>query len=314
MPWGWVVLGISTTVALWSGCTSQHSIKIDGSSTVIRITEAVTEEFVAEHPGERITGGRSGTGGGFKKFAMGEIDICDASRRINEVESKACREHGIEFVELEIAFDGISVVVNPQNDWCECLTVAQLKTIWEPGSKVKKWSDINPSWPAQEMKLYGPGTDSGTFDYFTEVICGKMGACRQDYSASEDDNVLVMGVEGDKYALAFFGHAYYEENHEKLKLLGVDSGDGQCVKPSEETVRDGTYKPLSRPLFIYVRLDSLQRTDVSEYVKYYLDNVSRIVKATGYIALPDELLEKSKKVLEEALGKFALDQQDKSKT
>jgi phosphate transport system substrate-binding protein len=292
--------GICVVAAMLGGC-ARPSIKIDGSSTVIRITEAVTEEFAAHNPGVRVTGGRSGTGGGFKKFANGEIDICDASRRINDVERKACKEHGIEFVELEIAFDGISLVTNPTNDWCDCLTTAQLKAIWQPGSKVSTWSDINPGWPKAEIKLYGPGTDSGTFDYFTEAIVGKTGACRPDYSASEDDNVLVMGVEGDKYALGFFGLAYYEENKDKLKLMGVDPGDGNCTKPSIETVRTQAYKPLSRPLFIYVRVSSLARQEMRDYVKFYLDNVSKLVQAAGYVPLPDELIERSKQSLAEAL-------------
>jgi phosphate transport system substrate-binding protein len=308
MPRNSVAILVGVAGLVVGGC-SRPSIKIDGSSTVIRITEAVTEEFHEEQPSVRITGGRSGTGGGFKKFANGEIDICDASRRINEVERKACEENGVNWVELEIAFDGISIVANPQNDWCDCLTVEQLKAIWQPDSKITKWSDINPAWPQQDIKLYGPGTDSGTFDYFTEVIVGKTGKCRQDYSASEDDNVLVMGVEGDKYSLGFFGLAYYEENAAKLKLLGVDSGDGQCINPTDTTVRDGTYKPLSRPLFIYVSTAALARPEIRGYVKYYLENVNRVipphkvplVKSAGYVPLPDELLDKSKLALEEAL-------------
>jgi phosphate transport system substrate-binding protein len=295
-----VAVGMCVLAAVACGC-SRPSIKIDGSSTVIRITEAVTEEFAREQPGVRVSGGRSGTGGGFKKFAHGEIDICDASRVINEIEKKACKDRGIEYVELEIAFDGISIVANPNNDWCECLKVEQLKAIWEPGSKVSKWSDIDPAWPQQEIELYGPGTDSGTFDYFTEAINGKTGKCRQDYSASEDDNVLVMGVEGDKYSLGYFGLAYYEENHEKLKLLGVDPGNGSCIKPSEQTIRDATYKPLSRSLFIYVRTSSLARPEVRSYLKFYLDHVNNVVKSTGYVPLSDEVLAKSKQALEEAL-------------
>lgn len=295
-----VAASLCVVAAMASGC-SRPSIKIDGSSTVIRITEAVTEEFVKSYPGVRVVGGRSGTGGGFKKFSAGEIDICDASRRINEIEKKACQEHGINWVELEIAFDGISLVANPLNDWCDCLTVEQLKAIWAPGSKVTKWSDIDPAWPKEPIKLYGPGTDSGTFDYFTEVIVGKTGSCRQDYSASEDDNVLVMGVEGDKYSLGFFGLAYYEENHEKLKLLGVDPGDGKCIKPSAETVRNATYKPLARPLFIYVRTSSIARPEVRSFVEFYLDNVGSVVTSTGYVPLSDEALSKSKQALDEAL-------------
>lgn len=295
-----VAAGLCVVSAMTGGC-SRPSIKIDGSSTVIRITEAVTEEFVKTHPGVRVVGGRSGTGGGFKKFSAGEIDICDASRRINDVEKKACDERGINWVELEIAFDGISLVANPQNDWCDCLKVEQLKAIWAPGSKVTKWSDVDPAWPKEPIKLYGPGTDSGTFDYFTEVIVGKTGRCRPDYSASEDDNVLVMGVEGDKYSLGFFGLAYYEENHEKLKLLGVDPGDGKCIKPSVETVRNASYKPLARPLFIYVRTSSLARPEVRSFVEFYLDNVGSVVTSTGYVPLSDEVLSKSKQALDEAL-------------
>lgn len=292
--------GLCAVVTIAIGC-SRPSIKIDGSSTVIRITEAVTEEFVKEHPGVRVVGGRSGTGGGFKKFSAGEIDICDASRRINDIEKKACEAHGVEWVELEIAFDGISLVTNPQNDWCECLTVEQLKAIWAPGSKVALWSDIDASWPKEPVRLYGPGTDSGTFDYFTEVIVGKTGSCRQDYSASEDDNVLVMGVEGDRDSLGFFGLAYYEENHEKLKLLGVDAGDGSCVKPTETTVRNAAYKPLARPLFIYVRTSSLARPELRDFVKFYLDNVNSVVKSTGYVPLSDEVMSRSQQALAEAL-------------
>jgi phosphate transport system substrate-binding protein len=308
------LLGFCVAIVLASGC-SRPSIKVDGSSTVIRITEAVTEEFHKEQPNVRVTGGRSGTGGGFKKFSNGEIDICDASRRINEVERKACEANGVNWVELQIAFDGISFVANPQNDWCDCLTVEQLKKMWEPGSKVAKWSDIDSKWPQQPLKLYGPGTDSGTFDYFTEAIIGKTGQCRQDFSASEDDNILVMGVEGDKYSLGYFGLAYYEENQAKLKLLGVDPGDGVCVKPSVETVRDGTYKPLSRPLFIYVSTAALARPEVRNYVKYYLDNINRVsppqneslVKSAGYVPLPEEILDRSKEALEEALTAIPVD-------
>jgi phosphate transport system substrate-binding protein len=293
-----VFLGLTSLVAV--GC-SRSTIKIDGSSTVIRITEAVTEEFRGEHPQVRVIGGKSGTGGGFKKFAHGEIDICDASRVISELEREACAKNGIEFVELEIAFDGISLVAHPQNDWCECLTVEQLKAIWEPQSKIKNWSDINPAWPQQEIELYGPGTDSGTFDYFTEAIIGKSGRSRQDYSASEDDNVLVMGVEGDNFSLGYFGMAYYEENRDRMKLLAVDSGDGQCIKPSEETVRNGTYKPLSRPLYIYVRKSSLERPEVRAYVEFYLQRVNDLVGTVGYVPVTDEIIEKSKQRLNEAI-------------
>lgn len=289
------VLGVGAICALVlaSGC-SKSSIKVDGSSTVLRISEAVVEEFRKEQPGVRITVGRAGTGGGFKKLSHGEIDICDASRPIKEEEQKACEANGIEFVELEIAFDGLSVVVNPKNDWCDCLTVEQLKALWQPESAVSKWSDLNPVWPERQIKLYGPGTDSGTFDYFTEAIVGKAGSSRSDYSPSEDDNSLVTGVAGDADALCYFGMAYYEENQDRLKALGIDPGDGNCVKPSQETVRNHTYKPLSRPLFIYVRKSALERPEVRSFVKFYLDNVSKLVEVVGYVPLPDDVLDKSK--------------------
>ncbi len=251
---GWLVVAV-----VWvSGC-SKPSIQVDGSSTVYPITEAVAEDFKTEQPGVRVTVGLSGTGGGMKKFVAGEIDICDASRPIKDAESAACKASGIEYIELEVAFDGLSVVVNPENDWGDCITVEQLKAIWQPESTVQKWSDLNPEWPSEPIKLYGPGTDSGTFEYFTEAIVGEARKSRADYSPSEDDNMLVTGVAGGKYALGYFGYAYYEENKDRLKLLGIDNGDGNCVKPSVEAVRNGTYKPLSRPLYIYVNKKALQR-------------------------------------------------------
>jgi phosphate transport system substrate-binding protein len=293
--------GAICALVLASGC-SKPSIKVDGSSTVLRITEAVVEEFRKERPEVRITVGRAGTGGGFKKFSHGEIDICDASRPINELERQACAANGIEFVELEIAFDGLSVVVNPKNDWCDCLTVEQLKALWQPEIAISKWSDLNPAWPKRQIKLYGPGTDSGTFDYFTEVIVGKAGSSRSDYSPSEDDNSLVTGVAGDVDALGYFGMAYYEENQDRLKALGIDPGDGNCVKPSKETVRNHTYKPLSRPLFIYVRKSSLERPEVGSFVEFYMANVSKLVEVVGYVPLPDDVLAKSNQALREALS------------
>jgi phosphate transport system substrate-binding protein len=298
MRWvlGW---GAICALVLASGC-SKSSIRVDGSSTVLRISEAVVEEFRKEQPAVRVTVGRAGTGGGFKKLSHGEIDICDASRPIKDEERKACEAAGIEFVELEIAFDGLSVVVNPKNDWCECLTVEDLKRLWQPESAVSKWSDLNPKWPDRQIKLYGPGTDSGTFDYFTEAIVGKAGSSRSDYSPSEDDNSLVTGVAGDTDALCYFGMAYYEENQDRLKAIGIDPGDGNCVKPSQETVRNHTYKPLSRPLYVYVRKSSLSRPEVQSFVKFYLDNVSKLVEVVGYVPLPDDVLEKSKQSFSDA--------------
>lgn len=297
-------LGAICAIVLAAGC-SKSSIKVDGSSTVLRVSEAVVEEFRKEQPGVRVTVGRAGTGGGFKKFGNGEIDICDASRPINDIERTACEANGIEFVELEIAFDGLTVVVNPKNDWCDCLSVEQLKALWQPESAVHKWSDLNPAWPEREIKLYGPGTDSGTFDYFTEAIVGKAGSSRSDYSPSEDDNSLVTGVAGDLDALCYFGLAYYEENRERLKALEIDPGDGKCVKPSVETVRNHNYKPLSRPLYIYVRKSSLERPEVRSFVEFYLANVSKLVEVVGYVPVPDDVLAKSKQNLAEALSTLA---------
>jgi phosphate transport system substrate-binding protein len=287
-------------VAALSGC-SRPTIKADGSSTVLPISEAVAEEFRQEEPSIRVIVGRSGTGGGFKKFGNGEIDICDASRPITKGEQETCRANDIEYVELQIAFDGLSVCVNPANDWCDCLTVEQLKTIWQRGSVVSKWSDLNPAWPDEKIKLYGPGTDSGTFDYFTEAIVGEAGNSRSDYVQNEDDNTLVTGVAGDKFSLGYFGMAYYEENSDKLKVLGIDSGDGNCVKPTAATVRDNTYRPLSRPLFIYVRKSSLARPEVKSFVAFYLDRVGKVVPETGFVPVSDEVLEANRRVFEEAL-------------
>jgi phosphate transport system substrate-binding protein len=299
--WKCFAAWLCMAATLTGGC-SRSSIKIDGSSTVFPISQAVAEKFRETHSQSRVVVGRSGTGGGFKKFSHGEIDICDASRPITDVEKKACADGHVEYIDLEIAYDGLAVVINPKNTWCECLTVEQLKKIWEPGSKVSKWSDIDPKWPAEPIKLYGPGTDSGTFDYFTEVIVGKAKSSRDDYMQSEDDNSLVTGVAGDTHALGYFGMAYYEENQDKLKLLGVDSGDGNCVKPSQQTVRDRTYKPLSRPLFLYVRKSSLATPDVQKFVKFYLDEVGSVVTDVGYVPMPDDEAAKSKQTFDEALG------------
>jgi phosphate transport system substrate-binding protein len=281
---------------------SASTIRIDGSSTVYPITEAVAEEFRNEQPDVRAVIGVSGTGGGFKKLAAGEIDICDASRTIKDEERAACEANKIKFVELEVAFDGLSVVANPDNDWVDCLTVEQLKAIWQPESAIQKWSDLNPEWPDEKIELYGPGTDSGTFDYFTEVIVGEAKASRADYTPSENDNLLVTGVEGSKYALGYFGFAYYVENKERLKLLGVDAGDGQCVQPSLETVRANTYKPLSRPLYIYVNEASLSKPEVAEFVEFYLKTVGGLASEVGYVPLAEEVAAQAKVKFDEALA------------
>lgn len=264
-------------------------VKVDGSSTVFPITEAVAEEFRRDHPQVNVTVGVSGTGGGFKKFARGEIDISDASRPIQAEEAEQCRQAGIEYIELPIAYDALTVVVNPKNTWCEAMTVEELKRLWEPEAqgKITKWSQIRPGWPDKEIKLLGPGVDSGTYDYFTEAIVGKEHASRGDFVPSEDDNVLVQGVSQDPYALAYFGYAYYEENRDRVKAVAIDNGSGP-VAPSEETLRNGTYQPLSRPLFIYVNRAAADRSEVEAFVEFYLSQAKNLVREVGYFPLSEE--------------------------
>jgi phosphate transport system substrate-binding protein len=278
-----------------SGLTG--AVRIDGSSTVYPVTEAVAEEFQIENRGVRVTVGISGTGGGFKKFCAGETDISDASRPIKQSERELCAEAGIDPIEVTVAYDGLAIMVNPENDFAACMTVAELKKIWEPGSTVTTWADVRSEWPAEEIVLYGPGTDSGTFDYFTEAIVGEEDASRPDFTASEDDNVLVQGIAGDKYALGYFGYAYYAENTDKLKLVAVDGGDG-CVEPTPETVQNGTYTPLSRPLYVYLKQDALQRPEVAAFVEYYLTQAGTLVPQVGYVALDAQLYEASLAAIE----------------
>ncbi|HEV8681738.1 MAG TPA: PstS family phosphate ABC transporter substrate-binding protein [Actinomycetota bacterium] len=266
------------------------SIAIDGSSTVFPITQAVAEEFNTEEPGVQISVGTSGTGGGFEKFCAGETDISDASRPIEQEEAAICEQNGIEYVELQVAIDGLSVMVNPQNTFAQCLTVEELKAIWEPESTINNWSEVRDGFPDQPLTLYGPGTDSGTFDYFTDAIVGEEGASRSDYTPSEDDNVLVQGIAGDPNALGYFGYAYYVQNQDKLKLLGVDAGSG-CVTATEETVASGEYTPLSRPLFIYVAKEAAGRPEVQSFVDFYLATVNELIADVGYIAVPEETLQ-----------------------
>jgi phosphate transport system substrate-binding protein len=262
-------------------------VRVDGSSTVFPVTEAVAEEFQIANPNTRITVGISGTGGGFKKFCAGETDISDASRPIKDTEREMCAEAGIEPLEITVAYDGLAVMVNPGNDFAACMTVDELKRIWEPGSTVSRWSQVREGWPDEEMKLYGPGTDSGTFDYFTEAIVGEEDASRPDFTASEDDNVLVQGISGDPYSLGYFGYAYYAENTDKLKLVAVDGGNG-CVEPNPETVESGEYAPLSRPLFIYVARSALEKPQVDAFVRYYLEQARLLVPQVGYVPLRDQ--------------------------
>jgi phosphate transport system substrate-binding protein len=265
------------------------SINGDGSSTVFPITEAVAEEFGKLHDVD-VTVGISGTGGGFEKFCNGETDFSNASRPIkedDEAEGLACAANNIEYVEFEVAYDGLSVVVNPSNDFAECLTVEQLNAIWAPESSVNNWNEADPSFPDQDLTLYGPGTDSGTFDYFTDEINGEEGASRADYTASEDDNVLVQGIAGDDNALGYFGFAYYVENEDKLKVLGIDGGSG-CVVPSQETIESGEYAPLSRPLYVYVTKEALERPEVAEFMRFYLTEGPDLAVEVGYVKSPQE--------------------------
>lgn len=284
------------------GCGETTVVVVDGSSTVKMIASAAMERFHDVDPTVNVVVSEAGTGGGMKKFAAREIDVCNASRPMTADEAAACEAAGVEFLRFEVAYDGLALVVNPQNDWCDALTVDQLKTIWrrESDGQILQWSDVNPDWPAVEFKLYGPGDDSGTFDYFTEVINGKAKSSRRDYQASESDNALVTGVAGDRGSLCYLGYAYYEANRDKLKLLAVDAGDGP-VKPSEETVRDGTYRPLSRPLFIYVRRGSLERDDVRKFVAYYVEHAGELAELVGYFPVSAEAAERNARTLAEAL-------------
>ena len=267
-------------------------VRADGSSTVFPLSEAVAEEFMRDQPGVRVTVGVSGTGGGFGRFGRGETDISNASRPIKVDEIEKAAEGGVSFIELPVAYDGLAVVANPGNTWATCLSVAELKAIWEPGSRVDSWADVRPGFPDLPLVLYGAGTDSGTYDYFMEVIVGGDGGSRTDYSASEDDNVLVQGIEGDEGALGFFGLAYYEASADRLSLVGVDSTTtgparaDRCVRPTPETVSDGRYAPLARPEFIYVRTSSLQRPAVRAFVDTFLDLADELAREVGAVPLP----------------------------
>ncbi|HEX9886499.1 MAG TPA: PstS family phosphate ABC transporter substrate-binding protein [Longimicrobiales bacterium] len=260
--------------------TLAGSVDSDGSSTVFPVAEAVAEEFQIRHPGVRVTVGVSGTGGGFKRFCAGETDISNASRRVDDSEIRACEARGVDFVELRVAWDGLSVVTNPAADFLQCLTMDELRRIWGPGSSVLTWRDVRSEWPAEVVRLYGPGTDSGTFDFFTETVNGRARASRTDFQASEDDNILVQGVAGDRGSLGYIGFAYFVENREALKLVGVDAGGG-CVLPGDDTIEDGTY-PLARPLFVYVRRSALVRPEVLAYVRFFMETAADLVPATGY--------------------------------
>jgi phosphate transport system substrate-binding protein len=284
---GWAALG----AALVAGPALAQGglVKIDGSSTVFPVTEAVAEDFQKAKKGAiKVTVGISGTGGGFKKFCRGEIDVSNASRPILKKEMDDCRQAGIEYVELPVAFDALTVVVHPRNTFIKQLTVAEMKKMWEPAAqgKVTRWSQVNPAWPDAPMKLFGPGADSGTFDYFTEAVVGKSKSSRGDFTASEDDNVLVQGVSRDANALGYFGYAYYVENKDKLKAVPIVNEKGQAVLPSLEAVEKGTYTPLARPIFIYVSTKALARPEVKDFVQYYMTNGAKLAKEVKYVPLP----------------------------
>ena len=268
-------------------------IQADGSSTVAPLVTLAAERFRKQEPGVKISVGVSGTGGGFERFCAGETDLSDASRAIEDEEKAACEKKHIQFRELQVANDGLTVVVNPDNDWVDCLTVDQLKKIWEPGSRVKSWKDVDDSFPDEKLQLFGPGTDSGTLDYFTDVIVGEEGASRSDYSATEDDNVIVNGVSGGNGALGYLGLSYVEQNKGRLKAVPVDGGDG-CVAPSLATVQDGSYKPLSRPLFVYVQADALEtRLEVTEFLTFLLQNQRTLARAALFVPMTGDQADKS---------------------
>jgi phosphate transport system substrate-binding protein len=271
------------------------TVTADGSSTVGPYAIAAAEGFQKKNPAARVTVGISGTGGGFERFCRGETDLANASRPMRNTEAIRCRDAGVKWVAFTVANDGLSVVVNRQNTWVNCLTVAELKKIWEPGSKLNNWSQVRDGFPNVALKLFGAGTDSGTFDYFTEAINGRARASRSDYLATEDDNVVVQGVEGERGALGYFGFSYYEENKDKLKVLSIDAGKGQgCVTPSIKTVQANQYRPLSRPLFIYAKRDAFKRPVVAGYIGYIFNNEKAIAKRSGFIALTDRQLKKAR--------------------
>jgi phosphate transport system substrate-binding protein len=273
-------------------------IQVDGSSTVAPLMTLTAERFRREEPKVRVTVGVSGTGGGFERFCRGETDLSNASRPVKDEEEQVCRKNGIAFFEIQVANDGISVVVNKDNTWADCLTVDQLKNIWEPGSKVDRWRDVDPSFPNERLTLFGAGTDSGTFDYFTDAIVGEEGASRSDYTPSEDDNVTVNGVAGENGALGYFGLSYYLENSAKVKALPIDGGDG-CVEPTVETVQNGSYKPLSRPLFVYVNEDSLaEKPALDPFLTFLLDNEPRLARGAKFVPMTQPQLDRARTALE----------------
>lgn len=285
-------------VFLFSVSVSAQTVRVDGSSTVFPITEGIAEDY-QKATRTKVTVGVSGTGGGFKKFCRGEIDVQNASRPISESEMEACKKAGITYLELPVAFDALTVVIHPRNTWARDMTVQQLRQIWEPAAqgKITNWNQIDPKWPNAPLKLFGAGTDSGTFDYFTEAIVGKSKASRGDFTASEDDNVLVLGVSRDVNSLGYFGFAYYAEHKDKLQAVSVINKDGKSVSPSEPTVMDGSYNPLSRPIFIYVSVKSLDRSEVAKFIEFYMNNASKISREVKYVPLPESVYHNNKKII-----------------
>ncbi len=299
------------------GGDGAQTIRIDGSSTVAPISSAVSEIFEDQHPDVHLQVNTSGTGGGFERFGRGETDINDASRPIKPKEQQLCRDAGIDFVELKVAIDGLSVVVNKDNDWCRELTVGQLKALWEKDSRIAMWSDLNPKWPNKKIDLFAPDSKSGTYDYFLEAIIGKDGALRGNYQESVDDSVLATGVAGELHSLGFFGFAYYVENRDKLRAVAIAPGHegSAAVEPTESTIEAGQYVPLSRPLFIYVNTKSLQRPEVAEFVKFYLsDEGQKMVTVRKYVRLNEEQISESRQRLNEALGKFNTESEPSAQT
>ena len=277
------------------------TIEADGSSTVGPLVTAAAESFRGREPGVRVTVGVSGTGGGFERFCAGETDLSNASRPIKQEEVDACAEHGVEYVELHVANDALTLVVNKDNDWVSCLTVEQLRRIWEPGSKVASWRDVEEGFPDEPLKLFGAGTDSGTFDFFTKAIVGEEGASRSDYAATEDDNVTVQGVSGERGGLGYFGLSYYEQNAASLKALAVDGGGG-CVAPSVASAQDGRYTPLSRPLYVYATVEALARPEIAAFLHHLLDEGEAIAALAQFVPLTDEQLATARAALDEAVG------------
>jgi phosphate transport system substrate-binding protein len=289
-----VACGGSPSSTSGGGAPAGGDIRVDGSSTVFVLSEAVAEEFRKAGNQTRVTVGQSGTGGGFQKFCRGETDLNDASRPISKTEMQACQSAGVNFFEIPVAYDGIAIVVNPKANWINEITVAELKILWSPDAqgKITRWNQVRAGWPDREIHLYGAGVDSGTYDYFTEAVVGKARASRGDFTSSEDDNVLVQGVAGDELALGFLPFAYYRENQQRLKLVPVDNGKtedgGGAIAPSFDAIRNGTYQPLSRPLFIYVSDKALARPEVQQFVDFYVGNVGKLAEEVGYVQLGDE--------------------------